>query len=121
MKLTIIGVGGVGGLLAGVLIRRYGDAVSLIARGERLKRLREQGLTLRSDAYGSFTVQPATVTDRADTLPVQDAVLVCVKNGGGIGIFCATGGICAGIAVSNRRKKVNRCQSRNTMLRRCPD
>ena len=82
MKLTIIGVGGVGGLLAGVLIRRYGDAVSLIARGERLKRLREQGLTLRSDAYGSFTVQPATVTDRADTLPVQDAVLVCVKNGG---------------------------------------
>ena len=46
---------------------------------------------------------------------------VIAKNGGGIGIFCATGGICAGIAVSNRRKKVNRCQSRNTMLRRCPD
>ena len=36
MKLTIIGIGGVGGLLAGVLIRRYGNEVSLIARGERL-------------------------------------------------------------------------------------
>ena len=82
MKLTIIGIGGVGGLLAGVLIRRYGDEVSLIARGERLRQLREQGLTLRADAYGSFTVHPAVATDRADTLPVQDAVLVCVKNGG---------------------------------------
>ena len=81
MKLTIIGIGGVGGLLAGVLIRRYGNEVSLIARGERLKQLREQGLTLRADAYGSFTVHPAVATDRADTLPLQDAVLVCVKNG----------------------------------------
>ena len=48
-----------------MLIRRYGDAVSLIARGERLKQLREQGLTLRADAYGSFTVHPAVATARA--------------------------------------------------------
>ena len=82
MKLTIIGIGGVGGLLAGVLVRRYGADITLIARGERLRQLREQGLTLRADAYGSFTVQPGALTDRPETLPVQDAVLVCVKNGG---------------------------------------
>ncbi|MGN1019570.1 MAG: ketopantoate reductase family protein [Aristaeellaceae bacterium] len=82
MKLTIMGIGGVGGLLAGVLLRRYGDEVSLIARGERLNRLRTQGLTLQADAYGSFTVHPASLTDDPGTLPVQDAVLVCVKNGG---------------------------------------
>ena len=30
-KITVLGVGGVGGLLAGQLIRQYGDAVSLVA------------------------------------------------------------------------------------------
>ena len=34
-KITVLGVGGVGGLLAGQLIRQYGDAVSLVARGGR--------------------------------------------------------------------------------------
>lgn len=32
-KITVLGAGGVGGLLAGQLIRQYGDAVSLVARG----------------------------------------------------------------------------------------
>lgn len=82
MKVTIVGVGGVGGLLAGALIRRYGADVSLIARGKRLQDLKENGLTLRSDAYGNFSVQPACVTEDPSSLPVQDAVLVCVKNGG---------------------------------------
>ncbi|MGN0777651.1 MAG: ketopantoate reductase family protein, partial [Aristaeellaceae bacterium] len=82
MKLTIIGIGGVGGLLAGVLVRRYGADITLIARGERLTQLRQEGLTLHADAYGCFTVHPATVTDQTAHLPVQDAVLVCVKNGG---------------------------------------
>ncbi len=82
MKVTIVGIGGVGGLLAGALIRRYGADVSLIARGKRLQDLKENGLTLRSDAYGNFSVQPACVTEDPSSLPVQDAVLVCVKNGG---------------------------------------
>ena len=79
-KITVVGIGGVGGLLAGVLIRRYGDSVSLIARGSRAEHLCTQGLTLHSDAYGEFTVKPAVVTDDPSGLPVQDLVLVCVKN-----------------------------------------
>ena len=79
-KITIVGIGGVGGLLAGVLIRKYGNNVSLIARGKRAEHLRTHGLTLHSDAYGEFTVNPATVTDDPTVLPVQDLVLVCVKN-----------------------------------------
>lgn len=82
MKVTIVGIGGVGGLLAGALIRRYGADVSLVARGKRLQDLKENGLTLRSDAYGNFSVKPACVTEDPSSLPVQDAVLVCVKNGG---------------------------------------
>ena len=79
-KITIVGIGGVGGLLAGVLIRKYGVNVSLIARGKRAEHLRTHGLTLHSDAYGEFTVNPAAVTDDPSVLPTQDLVLVCVKN-----------------------------------------
>lgn len=79
-KIAIIGIGGVGGLLAGVLIRKYGANVSLIARGKRAEHLRTHGLTLHSDAYGDFTINPAAVTDDPAVLPVQDLVLVCVKN-----------------------------------------
>jgi len=79
-KITVVGIGGVGGLLSGVLIRQYGDDVSLIARGPRAEHLRTNGLTLHSDAYGEFTVKPTVVTDDPTGLPVQDLVLVCVKN-----------------------------------------
>ena len=79
-KITVVGIGGVGGLLAGVLIRHYGENVSLIARGARAEHLRTEGLTLRSDAYGDFTVKPAAVVADPAELPVQDLVLVCVKN-----------------------------------------
>lgn len=80
-KLTVIGIGGVGGLLAGPLLRRYGGAVSLVARGKRRESLLQNGLTLHSDLYGEFTVQSGTVVETPADLPVQDTVLVCVKNG----------------------------------------
>lgn len=78
--LTVVGIGGVGGVLAGPLVRKYGGAVSLVARGARGEHLRTQGLTLHSDLYGEFTVRPETVVETAAELPVQDYVLVCVKN-----------------------------------------
>ena len=78
-KITVLGVGGVGGLLAGQLIRQYGDAVSLVARGGRGEHLRRQGLTIHSDLYGEYTVQPAAVTADPAELGVQDLILVSVK------------------------------------------
>ena len=79
-RLTIVGVGGVGGVLAGPLVRKYGAAVSLVARGARGEHLRREGLTLHSDLYGEFTVHPENVVETPEALPVQDYVLVCVKN-----------------------------------------
>ena len=81
-SITVMGVGGVGGLLAGALVRRYGDAVSLVARGRRGEHLRAHGLTLHSDLYGELTVRPARVVEDPAELGVQDVVLVCVKNDG---------------------------------------
>lgn len=81
MKITVMGLGGIGGLLSGPLVRRYGGEVSLIARGARAQHLRREGLTLHSDYFGEFTVRPTTVTADPAELPVQDLVIVCVKNG----------------------------------------
>lgn len=81
-KIMIVGVGGVGGVLAGNLIKKYGAQVSLIARGARKQALRQNGLTLHSDLYGEFTVQPACVEEDPALCGEQDLILVCVKNGG---------------------------------------
>ena len=81
-KIMIVGVGGVGGVLAANLIKKYGAQVSLIARGARKQALRQNGLTLHSDLYGEFTVQPACIEEDPALCGEQDLILVCVKNGG---------------------------------------
>lgn len=80
-KLTVVGIGGIGGLLSGPLVRQYGEHITLVARGKRGEALRQKGLTLHSDMYGEFTAFPAAVAETPESLPVQDVVLVCVKNG----------------------------------------
>ena len=79
-KVTVVGVGGVGGAVSAMLIKRYGDQVSLVARGKRKERLEKDGLTIQGDFTGSFTVKPARVCEDPAELGVQDVVLVCVKN-----------------------------------------
>ena len=44
-KITVAGIGGVGGYLAGMLADTY-DEVSFMARGERKKSLEENGLVI---------------------------------------------------------------------------
>lgn len=81
-KIMIVGVGGVGGLLAAQLIKAYGPAVTLMARGPRKESLEKNGLTMHGDMYGEYTVQPALVVEEPAGQPVQDVVFICVKNGG---------------------------------------
>lgn len=81
-KIMVVGVGGVGGVLAANLVKKYGESVSLIARGPRRESLRQNGLTLHSDLYGEFTVQPACIEEDPALCGVQDLILICVKNGG---------------------------------------
>lgn len=79
MRITLIGPGGVGGLLAGAMLRQDCAAVSIVAREKRALALRKAGLTLRSELYGNFTVYPERIVTDPAELPVQDVVLVCVK------------------------------------------
>jgi len=71
-----MGAGGVGGCLGG-LLARAGNDVALIARGEHLEAIRENGLKIvRPD--GEFVVEVEATDDPAEIGPV-DLVLFTVK------------------------------------------
>lgn len=73
--LAILGPGGVGGLLAG-LLARHGERVVCVAAESTVRRLNDQGLTVRSGLYGTFTVPMRAVTRLSE--PVE-ACFVAVK------------------------------------------
>lgn len=75
MKVTIYGVGAIGGWL-GALLARSGE-VSAIARGATLEALRRDGLTLHQDGK-TIRVRVGATHDPA-TLGVQDLVVIAVK------------------------------------------
>ena len=81
MRITVLGLGGVGGYVGALLADQYkNEEVTFVMRGERAARTREQGLLLKSDYRGTHLVHPAQVVESAEGLPVQDYVIVCVKN-----------------------------------------
>ena len=76
MKIAVVGLGAIGGLLAGRLARA-GHTVSALARGETLARVRANGLQL--DSAGASLSVPLTVTDDAASLGVHELVVIAVK------------------------------------------
>jgi len=79
MKTAVLGIGGIGGVVGASLARRFDD-VSLIARGETLKAIKNTGLTLKSDRLGTFTVHPKTVTDNASEIGTADVLIIATKS-----------------------------------------
>lgn len=78
-KIAVVGVGGVGGYLAGMLIRAY-PHVTVAARGERGRSIKEKGLILHSDYHGEIAVRPEKVVENTALLEPQDIIFLCVKN-----------------------------------------
>lgn len=78
MKYLIIGAGGTGGV-TGYYMKKAGKDVTLIARGEHLKAIREQGLTLEKmwDKTEETITIPATDMEHYTDHP--DVIFVCVK------------------------------------------
>lgn len=79
-KILVAGVGGVGGLLASMLVRKYGSSVTLLARGKRAEQLKTDGLVLDSDLFGCHVMHPARVVERTEGEDKQDLIIVSVKN-----------------------------------------
>ncbi len=78
-KIAVIGVGGVGGYLAGMLLQAF-PHVTLAARGERGRSIEEHGLVLHSEYKGEKVGRPEKVVSSAEFLEPQDYIFVCVKN-----------------------------------------
>jgi len=76
MRVTIVGAGGVGGLVGG-LLARAGTEVAFLARGAQLEAIRANGLAVESP-LGNFTIRPSASADPAALGP-SDAVIVAVK------------------------------------------
>ncbi|NIO04134.1 MAG: 2-dehydropantoate 2-reductase [Proteobacteria bacterium] len=77
MRIAVFGAGGMGGFFGGVLARG-GKDVTLIARGAHLEAIRANGLTVKSQVFGDFTVAVRATDDAREVGPV-DLILFCVK------------------------------------------
>ena len=78
-RIAVVGVGGVGGYLAGMLLQKF-PHVTLVARGERGRAIRERGLVLHSEYKGEKTGRPEQVVASVRLLEPQDYIFICVKN-----------------------------------------
>jgi len=80
MKVCIVGLGAIGGVLAGWLGSRLAPGrvhLSALARGATLAAVRDHGLVLETEA--GTVVVPMQVSDDPAQLGVQDLVIVAVK------------------------------------------
>jgi 2-dehydropantoate 2-reductase len=77
LQVVIYGVGGVGGYF-GAALARVGNPVSMIARGEHLRVIREKGLQIVTPKE-EFTVKPAKASDKPSEIGPADIVLLGVK------------------------------------------
>src|SRR4051812_7741643 len=76
MKIAVVGIGAVGGLIAGRLAHA-GFPVSALARGATLAAVRRDGLTVRQT--GEHWSAPVQASAEAEALGVQDLVVVALK------------------------------------------
>ncbi|RYX90574.1 MAG: 2-dehydropantoate 2-reductase [Comamonadaceae bacterium] len=79
MKVCVFGAGAVGGHVAARLAVAGHADVSLVARGAHLAAIQANGLTLRNNEGDSWNARIAQATDKPETLPPQDVVLVALK------------------------------------------
>ena len=78
-RIAVIGAGGVGGFLTGMLVQKF-PHVTVVAREERGRSIRERGLVLHSEYKGEKTGRPEYVTEAVRLLGPQDYIFICVKN-----------------------------------------
>jgi 2-dehydropantoate 2-reductase len=77
MKIAIIGTGGVGGYF-GAKLSQAGNDVTFLARGEHLKAIQANGLTIKS-ILGDFRINPAKATDTIQDIGISDLIIMGIK------------------------------------------
>lgn len=77
-RIAVVGIGGVGGYLAGML-GRVCTHLTMAVRGGRREAVLKNGLVLHSDYKGEITVRPEHAVPVSE-MGEQDYIFVCVKN-----------------------------------------
>lgn len=77
-KIAVLGIGGVGGYLAGMLCKKFSH-VTLVARNQRKEAIEQNGMILHSEYNGEIVSYPECVCT-AEELEPQDVIFICVKN-----------------------------------------
>ncbi len=78
-KIAVIGIGGVGGYLAGMLSRSL-PHITVVARNSRKGSIQKKGLVLHSDRNGEIISHPDKIVGSSTELDPQDIIFICVKN-----------------------------------------
>ncbi|MFT3751359.1 MAG: 2-dehydropantoate 2-reductase [Paludibacter sp.] len=82
-KIVIVGLGGVGGYYGGMLAKRYAEDpeidIYFVARGQHLKKVQENGLTLITE-IGTFQVFPTLATDKVSEIGTADYIIMTPKS-----------------------------------------
>jgi 2-dehydropantoate 2-reductase len=82
-KIVIIGLGGVGGYYGGLLAYKYINnpeiEISFFARGEHLKKMQQNDLTVITET-GTFTAKPTMATDNIEEIGKADYVILTTKS-----------------------------------------
>ncbi len=74
----VVGAGGCGGSIAAYMAKA-GKNVTLIARGEHLKKINERGLMMETPHLGNFAVTQVKAVAAEDYKEIPDVIFVCVK------------------------------------------
>ena len=85
MVIAIIGIGGVGGYFGGKLAHilekcsAEENEIYFVARGEHGRKIRENGLILKTNLEGEMLCRPTKVLENIVELPELDVCFLCVK------------------------------------------
>ncbi len=77
-NIMIIGAGAVSGFF-GALLTRTNPDISFLLRSKTLEAVKENGLTIRSQAVGTFIVHPMNIASDPSQLPSPDLIVLGIK------------------------------------------
>ena len=82
-KIAIVGLGGVGGYFGGMLAKHFSNnpevEIYFVARGEHLRKIKENGLKLITE-IGTFQIYPKLATDKVDEIGTADYIIMTPKS-----------------------------------------
>lgn len=82
-NITIVGLGGVGGYFGFKIAQKTQSDpdynTTFVARGETLKKVKQNGLTLLSSEHSDPIANPDLLVENISEIPDSDLILICVK------------------------------------------